>query len=235
MVNVQRAGQLGRVRSGGRAGRKAHRNSENQVPVVQAGMSGGAYKPLQDTDLNKIHHAALEILATVGIAEATPEVVELATECGCIFSDVGRLCFPKALIEGAISRQVLKHELQKNPDLIGQLEAIVHPLVAQDRQNFIDSAQSDILVFDIPLLFETGADAHMNAVICVTIDEEEQKKRVLDRATMSEKMFEQIKSRQWSNSRKCEKADFVILTDTLEHVHVQVDNLLAKLRAVKDA
>jgi dephospho-CoA kinase len=52
---------------------------------------------------------------------------------------------------------------------------------------------------------------------------------------MSEKMFEQIKSRQWSNSRKCEKADFVILTDTLEHVHVQVDNLVAKLRAVKDA
>ena len=143
--------------------------------------------------------------------------------------------FPKALIEGAISRQVLKHELQKNPDLIGQLEAIVHPLVAQDRQTFIDSAQSNILVFDIPLLFETGADAHMNAVICVTIDEEEQKKRVLERGTMNEEMFEQIKSRQWSNFQKCEKADFVILTDTLDHVHAQVDNILANLRAVKDA
>ena len=143
--------------------------------------------------------------------------------------------FPKASIEGAISRQVLKHELQKNPDLIGQLEAIVHPLVAQDRQTFIDSAQSDILVFDIPLLFETGADAHMNAVICVTIDEEEQKKRVLERGTMNEEMFEQIKSRQWSNFQKCEKADFVILTDTLDHVHAQVDNILANLRAVKDA
>ena len=143
--------------------------------------------------------------------------------------------FPKALIEGAISRQVLKQALQKNPDLIGQLEAIVHPLVAQDRQKFIDSAQSDILVFDIPLLFETGADAHMNAVICVTIDEKEQKKRVLERGTMNEEMFEQVKSRQWSNSQKCEKADFVILTDTLEHVHAQVENILAKLRAVKDA
>ena len=143
--------------------------------------------------------------------------------------------FPKALIEGAISRKVLKQELQKNPDLIGQLEAIVHPLVAQDRQKFIDSAQSDILVFDIPLLFETGADVHMNAVICVTIDEKEQKKRVLERGTMSEEMFEQVKSRQWSNSQKCEKADFVILTDTLEHVHAQVESILAKLRAVKDA
>ena len=143
--------------------------------------------------------------------------------------------FPKALIEGAISRQVLKQELQKNPDLIGQLEAIVHPLVVQDRQKFIDSAQSDILVFDIPLLFETGADVHMNAVICVTIDEKEQKKRVLERGTMNEEMFEQVKSRQWSNFQKCEKADFVILTDTLEHVHAQVESILAKLRAVKDA
>ena len=52
---------------------------------------------------------------------------------------------------------------------------------------------------------------------------------------MNEEMFEQVKSRQWSNSQKCEKADFVILTDTLDHVHAQVDNILANLRAVKDA
>lgn len=166
--------------------------------------------------------------------DADAAVHRLYAKKGAAVAPLSNL-FPKALIEGAISRQVLKHELQKNPDLIGQLEAIVHPLVAQDRQTFIDSAQSDILVFDIPLLFETGADAHMNAVICVTIDEEEQKKRVLERGTMNEEMFEQIKSRQWSNFQKCEKADFVILTDTLDHVHAQVDNILANLRAVKDA
>jgi dephospho-CoA kinase len=166
--------------------------------------------------------------------DADAAVHRLYAKQGAAVAPLSNL-FPKALIEGAISRQMLKHELQKNPDLIGQLEAIVHPLVAQDRQTFIDSAQSDILVFDIPLLFETGADAYMNAVICVTIDEEEQKKRVLERGTMNEEMFEQVKSRQWSNSQKCEKADFVILTDTLEHVHAQVENILAKLKAVKDA
>jgi dephospho-CoA kinase len=166
--------------------------------------------------------------------DADAAVHRLYAKQGAAVAPLSNL-FPKALIEGAISRQMLKHELQKNPDLIGQLEAIVHPLVAQDRQTFIDSAQSDILVFDIPLLFETGADAHMNAVICVTIDEEEQKKRVLERGTMNEEIFEQVKSRQWSNSQKCEKADFVILTDTLEHVHAQVENILAKLKAVKDA
>ena len=115
--------------------------------------------------------------------DADAAVHRLYAKQGAAVAPLSNL-FPKALIEGAISRQVLKHELQKNPDLIGQLEAIVHPLVAQDRQTFIDSAQSDILVFDIPLLFETGADAHMNAVICVTIDEVEQKKRVLERGTM---------------------------------------------------
>ena len=166
--------------------------------------------------------------------DADAAVHRLYAKQGAAVAPLSNL-FPKTLIEGAVSRQVLKQELQKNPDLIGQLEAIVHPLVAQDRQKFIDSAQSDILVFDIPLLFETGADVHMNAVICVTIDEKEQKKRVLERGTMSEEMFEQVKSRQWSNSQKCEKADFVILTDTLEHVHAQVENILAKLRAVKDA
>ena len=166
--------------------------------------------------------------------DADAAVHRLYAKQGAAVAPLSNL-FPKALIEGAISRQVLKQELQKNPDLIGQLEAIVHPLMAQDRQKFIDSAQSDILVFDIPLLFETGADVHMNAVICVTIEEKEQKKRVLERGTMSEEMFEQVKSRQWSNSQKCEKADFVILTDTLEHVHAQVENILAKLRAVKDA
>lgn len=172
--------------------------------------------------------------AGCAVWDADAAVHRLYAKQGAAVAPLSNL-FPKALIEGAISRQVLKHELQKNPDLIGQLEAIVHPLLAQDRQTFIDSAQSDILVFDIPLLFETGADAHMNAVICVTIDEEEQKKRVLERGTMNEEMFEQVKSRQWSNSQKCEKADFVILTDTLEHVHAQVENILAKLKAVKDA
>ena len=166
--------------------------------------------------------------------DADAAVHRLYAKQGAAVAPLSNL-FPKTLIEGAISRQVLKQELQKNPDLIGQLEAIVHPLVAQDRQKFIDSAQSDILVFDIPLLFETGADAHMNAVICVTIDEKEQKKRVLERGTMNEEMFAQVKSRQWSNFQKCEKADFVILTDTLEHVHAQVESILAKLRAVKDA
>ncbi len=80
MVDVERLERQGRVRSGGREGRKAQRRTKNQIKVVQAGMSGGAYKTLQDKDLKKIHHAALDILATVGLAEATPEVIALAKD-----------------------------------------------------------------------------------------------------------------------------------------------------------
>ena len=64
--------------------------------VVKAGMSGGSYKPLNENDLEKIHQAALEILSSVGIADATPEVIDLSLKSGCLINDHGRLCFPNS-------------------------------------------------------------------------------------------------------------------------------------------
>ena len=161
-------------------------------------------------------------------------VHQLYTKQGIAVAPLSKL-FPKALIEGEISRQVVKYELQKAPNLIEQLEKIVHPLVEQDRQNFIKTAQSNILVFDVPMLFETGTDVYMNATVCVTVNDNEQRKRVLERGSMNEKMFKQIKSRQWPNSQKCKKADFVIITDTVDHARAQVDSLLNKLKIFTDA
>ena len=116
MVDVERVRQLRRVRSGGRLVRKAQRSSETQVQVVRAGMPGGVYKPLREKDLERIHHAALEILRTVGIADATPEVVQLATECGCIISDNGRLCFPSGLIEDVLAKAANEYVVySRNP------------------------------------------------------------------------------------------------------------------------
>ena len=86
------------------------------MQVVHAGMPGGVYKPLREKDLEGIHHAALEILETVGIAEATPEVIELATECGCIISDNGRLCFPSGLIEDVLAKAANEYVIySRNP------------------------------------------------------------------------------------------------------------------------
>ncbi len=70
---------------------------------VQAGLIGGAYKPLTQTDLEKIHNAALNVLESIGIGNPTPEVIEYATEAGCWISDEGRLCFPRLLVEDKIA------------------------------------------------------------------------------------------------------------------------------------
>ncbi len=102
MIDIDKVRQIGKVRSGGRSARKSQRFSEKKMSVVQAGMTGGTYKPLDSKDLEKIHHAALEILSSVGIADATPEVIELATKCGCVLNDLGRICFPKSLIEDVL-------------------------------------------------------------------------------------------------------------------------------------
>ena len=82
---------------------KMREDAANKRPV-HAGLIGGAYKPLRQNDLEKIHHTALEILETIGIGSPTPEVVDFATGAGCWIDANGRLCFPKSLIEDTVAR-----------------------------------------------------------------------------------------------------------------------------------
>ncbi len=138
--------------------------------------------------------------------------------------------FPASVIEGTVSRDALKQILSADPALFSQLEAIVHPLLASDRKAFRDVAKSDILVFDIPLLFETGGEAAMDAVACVRVDAKTQRARVLERGTMTETQFEQILAKQMPIEEKCARADFVIETDTPEHARAQVDAVLEQIR-----
>ena len=115
MVNISNRKQSGQMRLGGRAARKALRSCE-APQVVHAGMTGGTFKPLTNSDLKKIHFAALEILETVGIGEATPEVIDLATERGCIFTDTGRLCFPRSLVEDVLAKAASEYVVySRNP------------------------------------------------------------------------------------------------------------------------
>ncbi len=88
----------------------------NKRPV-HAGLIGGAYKPLRQDNLEKIHHTALEILETIGIGSPTEEVSELATEAGCWIDDNERLCFPKTLIEDTITRAAREYTIySRSPD-----------------------------------------------------------------------------------------------------------------------
>ncbi len=138
--------------------------------------------------------------------------------------------FPDVIVDGAVSRDALKQIIARDVSALKQIEAIVHPLVAADRAAFRQNATADILVFDIPLLFETGGDAAMDAVACVSIPAEEQKRRVMDRGTMTEAQFEQIRAKQMLNEEKCARSDFVIVTDSLDHARAQVQDVVKQIR-----
>ncbi len=139
--------------------------------------------------------------------------------------------FPSAIVEGAVSREALKRIISEDSSALKRIEGIVHPLVAADRAAFRESAVADILVFDIPLLFETGGEAAMDAVACVQVSPDEQKRRVMERGTMSEAQFEQIRAKQMPNDEKCARSDYVIETDTLDHARAQVQDVVRQIRA----
>ena len=139
--------------------------------------------------------------------------------------------FPSSIVNEAVCRKNLKEILSANKNAFSLLEAVVHPLVAKDRAKFIENANTNVLVFDIPLLFETNGDKHMDAVACVYIDKETQKKRTLNRGTMTEKQFSQLLSKQMPISEKRARADYVIITDTVEHARNQVKSILEQIRS----
>ena len=138
--------------------------------------------------------------------------------------------YPEAVEHGEVSRPALKRLIQSNENVLGELEGIVHPLVAVDRQNFIETSDSDIVLLDIPLLFETNGDKRMDAIACVNIDAETQRERVLQRGSMTEEQFEQILNKQLPNDVKCSQSDFVIQTDNLDHAKEQVAHIIELIR-----
>lgn len=139
--------------------------------------------------------------------------------------------FPDAVVSGAVSREVLKRIISDDPNALSRIEAIVHPLVARDRAEFLKSAKADIVVFDIPLLFETGGDVHMDATVCVRVPDDVQEQRVLARGTMTRAQFLAIRAKQMPAAEKCARADHVIETLTLENARAQVQGIVSGIRA----
>lgn len=189
---------------------------------------------------------ALGLTGSIGMGKST--TAQMFVDEGCALWDadaaVHRLyskggaavgpmsaAFSSAIVNNAVSREALKQIIAAHPAALKSIEAIVHPLVAADRAAFRRTARADILVFDIPLLFETDGDAAMDAVACVSIPEGEQKRRVMARGTMSEAQFEQIRAKQMPNDEKCARSDFVIVTDTLDHARAQVQDVVRQIRA----
>lgn len=148
---------------------------------------------------------------------------------GAAVEGIGRI-FPEAIENGSVSRHVLRRIIAANPDALAQIESLVHPLVQQDREAFIASHPEAIGIFDIPLLFETGAEKQMNAVVCVTVPRETQIERVLARGTMTYDDLTRILDRQMPNDEKCALADYVINTESLDQARTQVQDVMADIQ-----
>ncbi|NBB66015.1 dephospho-CoA kinase [Pseudomonas sp. ODNR1LW] len=123
--------------------------------------------------------------------------------------------FPGVVVDGAVDRTRLAEALGRDETAFRRLESIVHPLVAQGRAADLAAARAagvKLTVLDIPLLFETGGDAHVDAVVVVTADPDIQADRVLARPGMTRERFEAILARQLPDAEKRARADFVIDT-----------------------
>lgn len=142
---------------------------------------------------------------------------------------------PSAIVDGAVDRAALKAALAADPDLLAKLEAIVHPLV-QAREaaaaKDAEAAGHDVMVFDIPLLFETGAEARMDKVIVVHCLPETQRQRLMARPGMTQETADMLMARQMQQAEKRAKADFEISTDYgIGAARDQVQAILSEIRA----
>ena len=166
--------------------------------------------------------------AAVPVWDADASVHTLYAKGGAAVPLLGAV-FPDAVIDGAVSRDKLKHIIANFPSDFAKIEHIVHPLVAADRRAFVANHDAPLLVFDIPLLFETGADSWLSSVLVVTVPPAVQRDRVLARPGMTAQHLDQILQRQMPDAEKRARADHVIETLTLDGTRVAVQELIGKL------
>ncbi|EBA14132.1 dephospho-CoA kinase [Roseobacter sp. CCS2] len=142
---------------------------------------------------------------------------------------------PEAIVDGAVSRDLLKQMIAEDLNVMGKLEEIVHPLVAAHRAAFLNENTGSLVVLDIPLLFETNAQDWLTSVLVVSAPPEIQKDRVMARPGMTEDQFERIMSRQMPDAEKRALADHVIKTVALDDTKTAVRKLIAELTGQTDA
>jgi dephospho-CoA kinase len=172
--------------------------------------------------------------AGLAVWDADTAVHRLYAPGGAAVAAIGAI-HPQAVHGGAVDRAVLRVWIARDETALAQIEAVVHPLVAADRMAFLENAATDIVVLDIPLLFETGADAALDATLVVTAPAELQRRRVLARPGMTEAQFNAILARQMPDREKRARATHVIETLGLAAAREAVAALIAYIRERRDA
>ncbi|MBR1272064.1 dephospho-CoA kinase [Bradyrhizobium sp. AUGA SZCCT0222] len=141
--------------------------------------------------------------------------------------------FPGTTVDGKVDRALLSVQVVHDPDAMKQLEQIVHPMLGASRKKFFEDAEAagkPVVLLDIPLLYETGGEKRVDAVVVVTTTPEMQRERVLARGTMDEARFDAIVARQLPDAEKRKRADFVVDTSHgLDPVRARIRDILAEI------
>ena len=184
--------------------------------------------------MGKSTTAAMFAAEGVPVYDADGEVHALYARGGAAVTPL-EAAFPGVVVDGAVDRTRLSQRVVGKPEELKKLEAIVHPLVGESRVGFFQKAVADgadIVVLDIPLLFETGGEKRMDAVVVVSAPADLQRQRVLARPGMDEAKLDAILARQMADAEKRARAHFVIDTGQgLDHARAQVRDVLKRLRA----
>jgi dephospho-CoA kinase len=137
--------------------------------------------------------------------------------------------FPGTTRNGAVDRMALSKAVTGDASALRRLEDLMHPLVADRREAFLENAKAPIVVLDIPLLLETRIP--VDAVVVATAPHHVQRERVLARPNMSEAKFQALLSRQMNDAEKRAQAHYLVITDQgLDHAREQVKMILADIR-----
>ena len=138
--------------------------------------------------------------------------------------------FPGTTVDGKVDRNKLSARVVHDPAAIKQLEQIVHPMLGASRQKFLDDAErsgAPVAVVDVPLLFETGGEKRVDAVVVVTTTPELQRQRILARDNMTSEKLDAILARQLPDAEKRRRADFVVDTsDGTDPVRLRIRDIL---------
>lgn len=165
----------------------------------------------------------------VPIWDADKTVVDLYAPNGPAVEAV-RQIYPAAIQKDAVSRPILREAISSDPSILDRLNDAVHPMVQKDRAAFLKQHADQLVLLDIPLLFETGADKECDFVAVVSVPENIQRERVLARGEMTEADLQIILERQMPDADKRAKADLVIETFDMDDTRKAVRKLVQDLR-----
>jgi len=179
--------------------------------------------------MGKSTTAAMFAAEGVPVWDADAAVHRLYSTGGAAVAPITAL-HPQAHQNGSIDRDKLKDWIASDPAALAQIEAVVHSLVAADRDRFLANTRADIVVLDIPLLFEKGTNTSLDATLLVTASPALQRQRVLARPKMTEQQFHLILSRQMPDVEKRARATHILETLSEDSARAYIRALLAYLR-----